>query len=95
MNLPSLGAIGGIAAMLCTAFATLLMLVMCLAGGANASESEIRMIKLIMLGFSLLSAAGIVAGIFLLRSGHQGWALGSSIAPTLVMTAFLMVGLLR
>ena len=77
--------VGSILAMICTVIATLMMLVMCMASGANASDADIRTIKSIMLGFSLLSVAGIVAGIFLLRSGQSGWSLVASIAPTIAI----------
>ena len=84
-----------IVAMACTLCSTLTMLVLCMASGANASEAQIRTIKAIMIGFSLLGVSGIAIGVFLLRSGQHGWALGSSITPTFVMVAVLLVALAK
>ena len=86
--------VSSIIAMGCTAFATLVMIVFCLAGSANSTEAQLRTINLIMLGLSLLSVAGIAAGIFLLRSGHGGWALGASIAPAAIMFFGFIIALM-
>ena len=93
--MPHLLPFASILAMIATAVATLMMLVFCLAGGANSSPEQLRTIKLIMGSLSLLSLAGIVGGVFLLRGGLHGWSLGASIAPTLVMLAMLVVALNR
>lgn len=80
--------------MVCTAFATLMALVFCMAGGANSTPAQIRAIKLWMLGLTLLGAAGVTAGIFLLRAGQPGWAAGVSFAPAFIMATILAVALL-
>lgn len=84
-----------IAAMLCTAFATLCALTFCMGMGANAKPPEIRALKLWMLGLTLLGVAGITAGIFLLRAGQPGWAAGASIAPAVLMALILIIALLK
>lgn len=89
--MPYLLPAASILAMISTAIATLMMISFCLACGANASPEEIRTIKLIMAGLSLLSLAGIVGGIILLKASQPGWSLASSSAPTLIMMAILIV----
>lgn len=84
-----------IAAMLCTVFATLTAVVFCLGMGANASPAEIRSLKLWMLALSLIGVGGIGAGVYLLRVGQAGWAIGASFSPTVVFFAMLIVGLVR
>lgn len=84
-----------IAAMLCTALATLTAVVFCLAGGANATPALIRALKFWMLGLTLLGVAGIAVGIFLLRAGQPGWAAGAAIAPTIIMGIILIIALLK
>lgn len=84
-----------ILAMLCTALATLMALVFCMAGGANASPAQVRALKLWMLGLTLLGGAGIAAGLFLLRAGQPGWAVGVSFAPAFIMATILAVALLK
>jgi hypothetical protein len=83
-----------ILAMLVTLLTTLTMLVFCLGMGANASAADIRTLKLWMAGLSLLGAAGVVAGIVLLRTGQPGWAAVVAILPTLIMSVIFLVALL-
>lgn len=82
-------------AMICTVIATLTAVVFCLGMGANAKPPEIRMLKLWMLGLTLLGIAGIGVGIYLLRAGQPGWSAGVSFAPTVIMSAILMVALMK
>lgn len=84
-----------ILAMVCTALATLTAVVFCLAGGANATPAQIRALKLWMLGLTLLGAAGLTVGIFLLRAGQPGWAAGVSFAPVVVIGVIFLVALLK
>ena len=63
-------------------------------GGANAKPPEIRILKLLMLGFSLLGVAGVTTGIFLLRSGHPGWAVIAATAPTVVILIVFILSLI-
>lgn len=84
-----------ILAMLCTALATLTAVVFCLGMGANAKPPEIRALKLWMLGLTLLGAAGITVGIFLLRAGQPGWAAGVSFAPVVIIGMIFLVALLK
>ena len=81
-------------AMLCTVLATLLALVFCMAGGANASPFAVRVLKSLMMGFSLLGVTGVTAGIFLLRSGHPGWAAIAAIVPTAVIIIVFILSLI-
>lgn len=82
-----------ILAMVATALATLMMLAFCLAGGANSTPEQIRTLKLIMGGLSLLSLVGIIGGIVLLKAGLPSWSLGASIAPTVIMLVIFIVAL--
>ena len=84
-----------IAAMVCTALATLGAVVSCLAMGANAKPPDIRALKFWMLGLTGLAVAGITVGIFLLRAGQPGWAAGVSFAPTVIIGVITLVALLK
>jgi len=84
-----------VVAMLCTCIVTLTAIVFCLGMGANSTPAEIRALKLWMAGLSLLGAAGIGAGFFLLRAGQHGWAAGVSFAPAVIMGLILLVALLK
>jgi hypothetical protein len=84
-----------IAAMICTALATLVMIVFNLAGAANASAAQIHSMKLWAGGMTLLAVVGVVAGIFLLRAGHPGWASLAAFAPTLIFGIILLIALLK
>ena len=84
-----------IAAMICTALATLVMIVFNLAGAANASAAQIHSMKFWAGGMTLLAVAGIAAGIFLLRAGQPGWATGVSFAPTIIFAIILFIALLK
>ena len=84
-----------IIAMLVTAVFTLTAVVFCMGMGANSSPAEIRVLKLWMLGLSLLGVAGVVIGIVLLRSGQSGWAAGAAIAPTVVIMVIFLIALMK
>lgn len=84
-----------IAAMVCTGFATLTAVVFCLGMGANASPAEIRSLKFWMLGLSLVGLGGIGAGVYLLRAGQFGWAIGAGFLPTVIVVGILAVALIR
>lgn len=83
-----------IAAMIVTAFVTLCAVVFCMAGGANSTPAQIRALKLWMAGLTLLGAAGITAGILLMRAGQPGWAAGAAILPSIIMVVILIVAML-
>lgn len=83
-----------IAAMAVTAFVTLCAVVFCAAGGANSTPAQIRALKLWMAGLTLLGAAGITTGIFLLRAGQHGWAAGAAILPSVIMIVILIVAMI-
>lgn len=53
---------------------TLMILVMCLAGGANSTPLQIRRIKQIMLLTAVLGAAMAAGGIWLIVKGFPGYA---------------------
>jgi hypothetical protein len=82
-----------IAAMVVTAFVTLCAVVFCMAGGANSTPAQIRAIKFWMAGLTLLGAAGVTTGIFLLRAGLHNWAAGAAILPSVIMVLILIVAL--
>ena len=74
-----------IAAMLCTAFATLLMLVFTVAGMPNSSEQQLRTMKLWAGGLCVLSLVCIGIGMVLTARGHFGPAAVVAFLPTFVM----------
>ncbi len=82
-------------AMICTVIATLTAVVFCLGMGANAKPPEIRALKLWMLGLTLLGAAGIGGGIFLLRAGQPGWAVGIGFAPVVVIGIIFLIAMFK
>ena len=84
-----------IVAMLCTALATLVMVVFNLAGAANASAEQIRSQKIWVGGLSLLAVVGIVVGIFLIRAGQPGAAAGAAFLPTAIIAIIFLVALLK
>lgn len=84
-----------ITTMICTALAALTAIVFCLGMGANSTPAQIRALKLWMAGLSLLGAAGIGTGVFLLRAGQPAWAAGVRMAPTLVMGVIFLVAMLK
>ena len=85
-----------IGAMLCTVVTTLTAVVFCMAMGANASDAEIRDLKLWMAGLSLLGVSGLaVAGFLLVRGGQPGWAAGAALAPTGIFGLILLVALIK
>lgn len=83
-----------ILAMVCTVLATMMAVVFCLAGGANATPEQIRALQLWMAGISLLGAVGVVVGILLIRAGRPGWASLAAFAPTVIFGIILFIALL-
>lgn len=63
--------------------------------GANAKPPEIRLLKLWMLGFSLLGSGGIGAGIYLWRANQVTWAAGASFAPSVIMLVVFVVAMMK
>ena len=80
-----------VAAMVCTAFATLMAITFCLAGGANSTPEQIRALKIWMVVISLVGVAGITAGIFLMRASQFGWAAGAAFLPTVIFLIIFIV----
>lgn len=83
-----------IGAMLCTVVVTLAMLVFCSAMGANASPAAIAALKMWMLGLSVLSLAGIVVALVLMRS-QPNLAAGIAILPSLIIGVIFVISLLK
>lgn len=83
-----------IAAMLCTAFCTLVMLVFLLAGMANSSPEQLRSMQLWVAGLCLLSLVCVVAGIVLMRRDRPGAAALVAFLPTAVMGCIFVLLLL-
>lgn len=84
-----------ILAMVCTAGATLIMLVFMMAGAANAGPEQIRSMKRWAWVLGLLALIGVVAGIALLRHDRSTLAAVVAFAPTVVMGGALVVSLLK
>ncbi len=84
-----------ILAMVATGMVLLVMLVCCMAMGANAQPSEIRSLKYWMVGLTVMSLAGIVAGLVLLRYSQPEWSAGASILPAVVMVVIALVALFK
>lgn len=83
--------IGAIAAMIFTAGSTLTMWAFAAASLANnKSEESLHRVKLWVLNFSLLSAAGICVGIYLLVSKRYGLSIGVALLPAAVMLIALV-----
>lgn len=83
-----------IGAILCTAAISLTMLVFCSAMGANASPAAIAALKMWMIGLSVLSLAGIVAALVLMRS-EPNLAAGIAILPSLIIGLIFVISLLK
>lgn len=83
-----------IGAMICTIITTLTMLGFCMGMGANASPSAIAALKMWMVGLSVLSLAGIVAGLFLMRS-QPNLAAGLAILPAIIIGVIFVISLLK
>lgn len=84
---------GSILAMICTVLATVTAVVFCLGMGANSTDAQIRTLKLWMGGFTLLGITGIGSGIFLIRTGLLGWAIGASFAPVLILLVVFIIAM--
>jgi hypothetical protein len=84
-----------IAAMACTAIATLAMLVLHVAGAANAGDQQIRSMKFSAGSLTVFAVACVAAGIYLMRVNQTGWAAGISFAPTVIMGLILAIALLK
>ena len=83
--------IGSAAAMIFTAGSMLTMWVFAAASLANnTSEASLQRVKLWVLNFSLLSCAGIAAGIWLLFRKRYGWSAGVALFPAAFMLATLL-----
>ncbi|MES2605741.1 MAG: hypothetical protein V4603_12450, partial [Pseudomonadota bacterium] len=76
-------------------FSALTAVVFCMGMGANASEAEIRAIKLWMAGFALLAVAGIVVSILLLRAGQGGWGATAAFMPTIITFIIFVIAVSR
>lgn len=74
-----------IAAMLCTAFVTVLMLVFTVAGAANAQPEQLRSMKAWALSLVVFALLCTGVAILLLRQGRTGLAGLVALLPLLVM----------
>ncbi|HEX2617027.1 MAG TPA: hypothetical protein VHL57_05750 [Flavobacteriales bacterium] len=84
-----------IAAMICTAGATLLMLVFTMAGMANSTPEQLRSMKWWAGGLSLLSLACVTIGALLLRQGRSELAALVAFLPTAIMGTIFLVQVLK
>lgn len=71
--------------------ATLTMLVMLMAGGANASPAHITQIKWMMLGISAVGVAGLVGGIWAVVAGRPWLGAGLGGLPVVVVVVLVVV----
>ncbi len=86
--------ITAIVAMLGTVFATLVMLVFCLAAGANASAESIHRLKMIMLGCTLGSVLCLGVAIWMVTHQRPGTSALVALLPSVVMGATFLVKLM-
>lgn len=63
-------------------FASLMLVVMLLAGGANSKPEQITQIKRWMFSIFIIAAAGLMASIWLMVVGKPWHGAGAGIAPT-------------
>jgi hypothetical protein len=84
-----------VAAIISSLLATLFAVTLCFAGGANASPSDIRMLKLWMGIFSAVGVAGVVAGIVLMRAGQANNAVGAAFAPTVFVIVVAIIAYVK
>ncbi|BCW88907.1 hypothetical protein sos41_20570 [Alphaproteobacteria bacterium SO-S41] len=82
-------------AMVCTVVVTLTAVVFCMGMGANAKPAAIRALKLWMAGLSLLGAAGVTAGIFLMCDGEPGRAAVAAFTPVVIIAVLFVVAMFR
>jgi hypothetical protein len=75
--------------------ATLMMLVMCMAGGANSSPEQIVLLKRLMLGFGLTGLCSVGGAIALLAFRMPWWGAGAGALPVLVMIVATIIAFTR
>ncbi len=86
--------ITAIASMLGTVIATLVMLVFCLAAGANATAESIHRLKMIMLGCTLGSVLCLGVAIWMVTHQRPGTSAIVAILPAIVMGATFLIKLM-
>ena len=91
-SLSTLAMIVAIASMLVGVLATLVMIVMFLAGGANATEAAIRQTKWMMASVVVVQVVSLIGSIALLNAGRSGLACTAALAP--VAYAIVLVTIL-
>lgn len=87
--------ITAIASMLGTVVATLVAIVFCLAGGANATAESIHRLKMIMLGCTLGSVLCLGVAVWMLTHQRPGTSAIVAILPAIVMGATFLVKLMN
>jgi hypothetical protein len=91
-----LGFLGALGAMAFTAVSMVTMWVFAAAGLANTSDpEEVRRVGMWVLGFSVLCAAGVGVGVWLLWRGNVVHSALASLAPSAVMFMTLVYLLVR
>lgn len=71
--------------------ATLTMLVMLMAGGANSSPAQITQIKWMMIGVALVGVIGLGGAVWAMIAGKPWLGAGLGIAPAVVVIAMIVV----
>ena len=74
--------------------ASLFFIVFCLAGGANASQRHILILKCAMIGMLLTWVGATGGGIWAMIAGRLGLAIGLGALPTALATLLVVVALI-
>lgn len=69
---------------------TLMILVALMAGGANSTPRQIRIIKWSMLITTILGLACAIGGVWLATRGYSWWGGGVAVAPAVVVFVVMM-----
>jgi hypothetical protein len=86
-----MAAVFSVLSMAAGALATLMMLVMLMAGGANSSPAQILQIKWMMMGVAVIGLGGLVGGIWTLIAGRPWVSAGIGIMPAVVAIGMFVV----
>lgn len=84
-----------VAALIAGILSTLVILVMCMAAGANSSPAQILLLKRLILGFGLTGLFCVAGAIALLVLKMPWWGAGVGALPILVMIAATIIAFTR
>ena len=86
-----MAAVFSVLSMAAGALATLMMLVMLMASGANSSPAQILQIKWMMIGVAVIGLGGLVGGIWTLVAGRPWVSAGIGIVPAVAVMVLVVV----